>query len=77
MGRFYIYNGNLGHWIPIYHRTSYKTLTPVHDNEDADYEVEDNDEVFLSTRICRECCQTFTLDELLSRFNEVIKINII
>lgn len=73
MGRFYTYNGNFGPSDSYLSSHELQDFDPVNDYENDDYEVEDDEEVFLGTRICRECGQSFTLDELLSRFNEVME----
>lgn len=72
MGRFYMYNGELGpspRWLAEHPDFEYD---PDEDCESDDYEVEDDDDVFLSERTCAECGTVFTLDELMSRFSEVM-----
>ena len=74
MGRFFTYNGKFGPQDSYLSSHKLQDFDPDNDYENDDYEIEDDEEVFLGTRICRECGQTFTLDELLSRFNEVMEM---
>ena len=75
MGRFYECNGKYGPSESYLETHQLPDFDPENDWYNDEYDVEEDDEVYLGLQNCAKCGASYTIADLLSSFREILERN--